>query len=222
MNVQEATPLTDRREGAQRSAAEAACSDERWLVAQAKAGSSNAFGELYEHHRLRIYRTAYRILGNRQDAEDAAQRSFQRALTNLAKFREYSTFATWVTRIAINEALMLLRQRRANMPFQENNDGIQTCSVLEPADKGPTPEQALAEKERRAAVLRAISHLREGSRTVVFLRELQGLTSAEIAQRLGLTVSAVKARAYHARCCLRRHFDRNTRLRELRSDRNAK
>ncbi len=208
MNVQEATPLTERRGGVQRSASEAASSDERWLVAQAKAGSSNAFGELYEHHRLRIYRTAYRILRNREDAEDAAQRSFQRALANLAKFREHSTFATWVTRIAINEALMLLRQRRTNIPFQGNNDGIQTCSVLEPADKGLTPEQALAETERRAAVLRAISDLREGLRTVVFLRELQGLTSAEIARRLGLTVSAVKARAYHARRCLRKHLER--------------
>jgi RNA polymerase sigma-70 factor (ECF subfamily) len=79
--------------------------------------------------------------------------------------------------------------------------------VLDPADKGPTPEQALAETERRAAVLQAISYLRESLRTVVLLRELQGLTSAETARRLGLTVTAVKARTFRARRHLRKYLE---------------
>ena len=102
---------------------------------------------------------------------------------------------------------MLLRQRRANTRLQENNDDTKATSVLDPADKGPTPEQTFAETERRAAVLQAISHLRESLRTVVLLRELQGLTSAETAQRLGLTVSAVKARTFHARRYLRKYLE---------------
>ena len=208
MNVREATPLTERRERAHCGAGEAPSKDERWLVTQAKSGSSTAFGELYDRHRLKIYHTAFRILRNRQDAEDAVQRSFQRAFTHLRRFREESTFSTWVTRIAINDALMLLRQRRANTRLRENNDDTDTPSVLDPADNGPTPEQALAETERRAAVLQAISHLRESLRTVVLLRELQGLTSAETARRLGLTVSAVKARTFHARRHLRQHLER--------------
>jgi len=208
MNVQETTPLSERRGNEQHGAAETDFSDEHWLVAQAKAGSSNAFGELYEHHRLRIYHAAFRILRNRQDAEDAVQRSFQRAFLNLGKFREDSTFSTWITRIAINDALMLLRQRRATAPFEDNNVDTETGYVLDSADKGHTPEQAFAETERRAAVLRAISHLREGLRAVVLLRELQGLTSSETARRLGLTVSAVKARTFHARRHLRRHLER--------------
>src|SRR6266849_3332100 len=108
MNVQEATPLAERREGAHCGTGEAATTDERRLVTQAKSGSSTAFGELYDRHRLRIYHTTFRILRNRQDAEDAedaVQRSFQRAFTNLCRFREDSTFSTWVTRIAINDAL---------------------------------------------------------------------------------------------------------------------
>src|SRR5258708_14197254 len=153
MNVQEAILRTERQEAAQHSAAETASTEDRWLVAQAKSGSSNAFGELYERHRLRIYRTAFRILRNPQDAEDAAQRSFQRVLTNLARFREDATFTTWVTRIAINEALMLLRQRRTDTPLQENTDDYQARFVRDPADKGPTPEQAFVETERRAAPL---------------------------------------------------------------------
>lgn len=212
MKVQDATPLTEQQEGAHCSTGETPSTDERWLVTQAKSGNSTAFGELYERHRLRIYRTAFRILRNRQDAEDTVQRSFQRAFINLCRFREDSAFSTWVTRIAINDALMLLRQRRANTPFQENNDDTERPSVLDLTDKAPTPEQALAENELRAAGSHAISHLRESLRTVVLLRELQGLTSVETAQRLGLTASAVKARTFHARRYLRRHFEREYKL----------
>src|SRR5258708_38310892 len=179
------------------------------LVAQAKSGRSSAFGELYDLHRVRIYHTAFRILRNRQDSEDATQRSFQRAFTNLGRFREDSTFSTWVTRIAINEALIMLRHRRADKPVQGNNiDDMEGSSVLNLADKGLTPEQALVENELRVAVIHAISYLRKSLRIVVLLRELQGLTSAETARRLGLTVSAVKARTFHAKRYLRKHLER--------------
>ena len=181
------------------------------LVAQAKSGRSSAFGKLFELHRVRIYHTAFRILRNRQDAEDVTQRSFQRAFTNLGGFREDSTFSTWVTRIAINEALMMLRHRRADKAVQGIDD-TEGSFVLDLADKALTPEQAFSENELRAAVIHAISNLRENLRTVVLLRELQGLTSAETARRLGLSVSAVKVRAFHARRCLRRHFEREYKL----------
>ncbi len=202
MNVQEATPRTERREGLCRSTAKATLTDEPLLVAQAKSGRSSAFGELYERHRLRVYHTAFRILRNRQDAEDAAQQSFQRAFTNLGRFREDSAFSTWVTRIAINEALMMLT------PLSEtNNDDVNATSVLNLADERPNPEQALAENEDRAAVTYAISRLRENLRTVALLRELQELSNAETARRLGLTVTAVKARTFHARRHLRQYFE---------------
>src|ERR1700676_994766 len=169
MNVQKAISLTELQEGTRSNVAKAASTDERLLVAQAKSGRSSAFGKLYELHRVGIYHAAFRILRNRQDAEDAVQRSFQRAFTNLCRFREDSTFSTWVTRIAINDALMLLRQRRANKRLQENNDDTKPTSVFDPADKGPTPEQALAENELRATVIRAISRLRKSLRIVVLL-----------------------------------------------------
>jgi RNA polymerase sigma factor, sigma-70 family len=213
MSVQEATPLTERRKGTQGSATKAASTDDRLLVAEAKSGCSNAFGELYERHRLRICRTAFRILRNQEDAEDAAQRAFQRAFASFGRFREDSTFSTWVTRIAINEALMLLRQRRPNTPLLEgNSDGGDAHSIFDLTDKGPTPEEILAAKDLRATVTQAISHLRESLRTVVYLRELQELTSSETARRLGLTVGAVKARVFHARRHLRRHFEKDYKL----------
>lgn len=110
--------------------------DEQVLVMQAKSGHSSAFGELYERHRLKIYRSAFRILRNPQDAEDAMQQSFQGAFTNVNRFRENSAFATWMTRIAINEALMMLRRRRVTTLFLEtNNDEIDL------ADDHPTPNK---------------------------------------------------------------------------------
>lgn len=214
MKVQKATPSAERRELRRRSPANSAPTDERLLVEQAKSGCSNAFGELYERHRLRTYQIAVRILGNRQDAEDAVQRSFQRAFTNLSRFREASAFSTWVTRIAINEALMFLRQRRAPTPLShsDNADG-QAPSLLDPPDEHPTPEQLLAHNELRSVLLQAISGLRENLRIVVLLKELQGLTSEETARRLGLTVSAVKARIFHARRYLRRYLEQKLKLR---------
>src|SRR5271167_4798439 len=88
VNVEEATLQDDRLECTHSGDGKSASAGERWLVAQAKSGSSSAFGELYERHRLRTYHTAFRILRNRQDAEDAVQRSFQRVFTNLCRFRE--------------------------------------------------------------------------------------------------------------------------------------
>jgi RNA polymerase sigma-70 factor (ECF subfamily) len=209
MNLPDVTLVTERRKRVPRSTPETASTDERLLVAQAKAGRTSAFGELYERHRLKIYRTALRILRNQEDAEDSAQRSFQRAFTNLGRFRQDSTFSTWVTRIAINEALMLLRQRRAHPSLSEDNSHLyEESRTFDLRDDGPSPEEILGKNELRAAVTQAISRLRESLRTVVLLREVQGLTSSETAQRLGLSVGAVKARTFHARRHLRRHLER--------------
>lgn len=186
-----------------------AAADEPWLVAQAKSGQAGAFRALYERHSSKIYRSAFRILRNQQDAKDAVQRSFQRAFTNLVRFREDSSFSTWMTRIAINEALMPLRQRRLDKVVSEEEDeGSDAHRALVPTDKQPTPEQALAKKEIHGAIVRAILKLRPTLQVVVVLREMRGLTNEETARHLGLTVSAVKARTYHANRHLRRHLER--------------
>ena len=185
-------------------------SDEPALVARAKSGHDDAFGELYNRHQRRAYRTAFRILRNQQDAEDAVQRAFQRALVNLQRFREDSTFSTWLTRIVVNDALMLLRQRRRREPLFENSvQDEQEDRGVEIADGRPTPEDLFCERERSATVRQAVAGLRKTLRVVVLQGELQGLTSAETARHLGLTVSAVKARTFHARRFLRKHLERS-------------
>jgi RNA polymerase sigma-70 factor, ECF subfamily len=207
----EVQPEVNSLDGLPHTAGSQDLRDERRLVTRAKSGHEDAFGELYERHRLKAYRTALRILRNQQDAEDAVQRGFQRALVNLQRFREDSTFSTWLTRIVINEALILLRQRHRREPLHENSvDAEQGGVGREIADGRPTPEEILCERERRATLQQAIGALRENLRVVVLHRELQGLTSAETARRLGLTVSAVKARTFHARRFLRKHLERNS------------
>lgn len=191
-------------------------SDEHSLVAKAKLGYDDAFGELYNRHQGKAYCTALRIVRNQQDAEDAMQRAFQRALVNLQQFRQGSTFSTWLTRIVINEALMLLRERRKRQPRYENDvDAEQGNGAREIADGGPTPEEIFCESERRAALLQAIGRLRKNLRIVVLHRELKGLTSAETARLLGLTVTAVKARSFHARRFLRKNLERKLGRSEL-------
>ena len=209
MNLQRTMPVTKYLERSHSYSPESTGEDDRLLVGEAKSGHGSAFEALYERHRSKIYRIAFRILRNQQDAEDAVQRCFQRAFTSLALFREDSTFSTWVTRIGINEALMLLRQRRPNRALSEKGtDGTgATCSLDIPDDR-PTPEQAVAQAEIRSAVTHAISKLRRNLRVVVLLREVHGLTSAEIAQRLNLSVAAVKGRTFHARRHLRRQLER--------------
>jgi RNA polymerase sigma-70 factor, ECF subfamily len=182
-----------------------------FLVTQSKSGSSIAFGKLYERHWPKTYSTVLRVLRNQQDAEDAVQQSFQHAFSNLTRFREDSSFSTWLTRIAINEALMLLRRRRFSQPLRETS--LETESgqgVAEVVDDRPTPEDILCESERRKALLQAVAQLRQNLRIVVHHRDLQGLTTEETAQLLGLTVNAVKARTFHARRFLRKHFERQS------------
>ena len=210
MSVRQAATLTASPESLRGSIGDTAGNDECLLVTEAKSGSSTAFGELYERHSMRIYRTAFRLLRNQQDAEDAAQRSFQRAYMNLSRFRGDSTFSTWLTRIVMNEALMLLRQRRSITRLFER-DGHDHCdyesSISSLADKAPTPEEMFARNELRAALVQAVSCLRKNLRIVV-LPQLQGLTVRESARHLGLSVAAVNARAFHAKQCLRQELER--------------
>lgn len=184
--------------------------EEQGLVAKAKAGDAEAFGELYERHRCKTHSIAYRILRDYHEAEDAVQRAFQCAFVNLSRFREDSAFSTWVTRIAINEALMMLRHKRTNTRLPENEGGGAHSSVDLP-DKRPSPEQVFAQTELSSSVIHAVSKLRRSLRVVVVLREIHGLTNAETARHLGLTVAAVKARTFHARRHLRKHFERTPR-----------
>jgi RNA polymerase sigma-70 factor, ECF subfamily len=179
---------------------------EKQLIAAAKAGIRATFGELYERHAKKVFRVIHRILRNREDAEDAAQECFLNAFVHLKDFDGRSQFATWLTRIAINAALMKLRKNRGarEVPMQEPTPSFESVAQREFLDDAPDPEETYRLRERREILTTAILGLRARTRSVVELHQLQERSLGETSQILGISTAAVKARMFHARVALRR------------------
>ena len=175
------------------------------LVAGAKTGDARAFELLVQRHGGRIFSLAQRITRNREDAEDAVQQSFQKAFIHLKKFEGGSLFSTWLTRIAINEALMLLRRKRGSreVPIAESTTEGETALLLDIPDSGPNPEDSCLQREQERILSAAVSELTPGMRKAIELRELGELSTRETARVMGLSVGAVKARVFHGRRKLR-------------------
>ena len=171
------------------------------VVLQAMNNDLSAQAELFTHYRLQLYRRAYSILRNREDAEDALQDCWLRALSNLPSFRGRSSFSTWLTRIVITSALMILRKkRRARQVSADLLDEAASMSLIHQIpDASPNPEQHCAAAERRRIVNLAIRGLAPRIKAAVELGQLQELSLKETARGLGISVSAAKARLFHAR-----------------------
>ena len=181
-----------------------AVSDER-LVAVAKMGHGAAFDELYKRHAERMFRTTHRITRNREDAEDALQECFLNAFLHLRSFDGRSRFSTWLTRIAMNAALMKLRKNRGarDLPLVELAEASELRPEQRLADPAPNPEECYAKSEREAILRDEIAKLRPTIRKAVEI-QLQDSSSYETAEILGLSLTAVKAQLFHARTALRR------------------
>ncbi len=179
--------------------------DEGRLVAEAKAGNYAAFEELVNRYEKKIYRLGLNITGNPEDAEEVLQEAFLKAFEHLPEFREDSRFYTWIVRIAVNEGLMKLRKRRSDrsVPIEDSVDDEGDVMPREFADWRPNPEEQLARSELEMILSQAAHSLPPTFRTVFFLRDVEGLSTQETAEMLGLTVSAVKARLFRARMHLR-------------------
>jgi RNA polymerase sigma-70 factor (ECF subfamily) len=175
------------------------------LVAAAVRGHNQAFEILVGRYRQRILNIAVRYTRNREDAEDIAQQSFQKAFVHLQQFEGNSSFSTWLTRIAINEALMWLRRRRVSseMPIQESHTNGETTQVLDFPDSGPNPEDGYLQRERERILSEAMNELTPAMRKAIQLRELGELSTEETARVMGLSVQAVKGRVFHGRRKLR-------------------
>jgi len=178
---------------------------EEALVSMAKLGDSDAFVELGKLHSNRILRTIYRITRNWHDAEDALQDAMLKAFSHLKDFQEKSSFSTWLTRIAINSALMILRKKRGcyEIPFDGVDDSGDNYERWEATSPAENPESRLARKEREDLLRDAIIRLPLLLREVVELRQARGYSTREIAQALGISVPAVKSRLSRARVTLR-------------------
>ncbi|MDQ1406070.1 MAG: polymerase sigma-70 factor, subfamily [Acidobacteriaceae bacterium] len=178
---------------------------EGMLVTAAKRGNAPALEELVLRHERRVFAVAQRITNNREDAEDVVQETFHKVFLHLDSFQEKSRFSTWLTRIAMNEAFMLLRRRRG--VFEDLPDSTDEAAKSESeifVDQRPNPEEACAQREHTQLLSEAINRLGPTVRTAILLRDIQERSVEEAAQILGTTRSAVKARVFQGRRKLRR------------------
>jgi RNA polymerase sigma-70 factor, ECF subfamily len=185
--------------------------DEYAFLVAAKSGDSAAFEFLCKQSANMIFRVARRMMRNNEDAEDVLQESFQQAFIHLNRFNGDSRFSTWLSRIAINAALMKLRKKQhlADVSLDEPPETEQWSSHLEVQDQGLNPEQLYAQRERQRILSTAMKELTPGTRKAIELRELDERSSEETAQIMGISVGAVKTRLFHGRRKLRerlKHF----------------
>jgi RNA polymerase sigma factor (sigma-70 family) len=176
------------------------------LVQAAKNGHSMAFNTLSERYRQQLFRAAHRITRSCEDAEDAVQDALLRAFVHMTDFDGRSSFGTWLTRIAINSALMILRKKRASLEIAtDRNDEFAADGPRHViTDQGPNPEMRYAQSEAESVLMKAIGNLRPTLRVVVQIQQLQERSLRETAEALGITLTATKGRLFHARNALRR------------------
>ena len=179
--------------------------DDAALVTAAASGSNEAFEVLVRRHQARILRVAWRFTRNREDAEDITQQTFQKAFVHFRQFQGNSSFSTWLTRIAMNEAFMWLRRKRAlsEVPIEESSTNNETAVALDFPDLGPNPEDSCIQRERERILSAAINELMPGMRTAIQLRGIGELSTEETAHVMGISVESVKGRVFHARKKLR-------------------
>jgi RNA polymerase sigma-70 factor (ECF subfamily) len=184
--------------------------DESALVAQARAGDSQAFTELVNHYERKIYRLAKNITQNNEDAEDVLQEAFLKAYEHLDTFQGNSKFYTWIVRIAVNEALMKLRKRKSDrtVPLDEPMELGEETVEREIAVWEDNPEQRYSREEMQRILDEAVDTLKPDFRTVFVLRDIEELSTEEAAEALGISIAAVKSRLLRARLALREKLTR--------------
>jgi RNA polymerase sigma-70 factor (ECF subfamily) len=173
--------------------------DERALIQRCIAGDATAFEPLVEKYRQRVWRLAYQVLHDREEAWDVAQEAFVRAFHSLPSFRGQSAFYTWLFRITVNVATDRHRQRGA----QARAFGPERVSEEEWArttpDPGGGPEQQAARKEQRERIRSALNALPPKARTIIMLSDVEGLSYREIAEVLNCPIGTVMSRLHNAR-----------------------
>lgn len=171
--------------------------DERLLIEQAKKGDADAFAQLYLEQAPRVYALCLRMCGNDADAQDAVQEVMLKAWRHLGRFRQHSSFSTWLYRIALNTCRDMLRRQKTPAVSIElmEESGRQLCH--------PGFEDASA---RRQELEQALARLSYSHRMMVVLRDIQGLSYEEIAGTLHLPVGTVRSRLNRARTQLRQIY----------------
>jgi RNA polymerase sigma-70 factor (ECF subfamily) len=180
------------------------------LVARVRGGDVLAYDTLVRKYDRQIFRIAQHITQNREDAEDVMQDAFLKAYEKLDQFQGNSKFYTWLVRIAVNESLMRLRKRRTGkmVSIDEEIETEEGSVPRDLADWAPDPEQNYNQAELSEILRKTIQGLPQGFRIVFVLRDVEGLSTEETAETLGLSIPAVKSRLLRARLQLRERLSR--------------
>jgi RNA polymerase sigma-70 factor (ECF subfamily) len=183
--------------------------DEAALIDRCRKGDSAAFDCLVSAHAPRVFNLAYRMLGSRQDAEDAAQEAFLRAYSSLGKFRQGAKFSTWLHRITVNVCLDELKRRGSRpQPFsslqdEQRGNPAEPTEILCPAGSGQDPAEIAVRRAEQEEIEQALFSLPAHQRAVVVMCDIEGLTYEEAAEALNTGVGTVKSRLHRARERLR-------------------
>jgi RNA polymerase sigma-70 factor (ECF subfamily) len=174
------------------------------LVRRALARDETAVRAIMQANNRRLYRLARGILRNDSEAEDVVQEAYVRAFTHLESFRGDSSLSTWLSRIAMNEALGRLRRRRPAVELDSLPQGALEAEIIQfPLSAAADPEKSMAQREIQAVVERAIDELPEPFRLVFITRAIEGMNVEETAEILSLKPETVKSRLHRARNMLR-------------------
>jgi len=171
------------------------------VVAQVLRGQTALFEILMRRYNERVYRAARAIVRDEKEAEDVMQQAYVSAYAHLRQFSGQARFSTWLTRIAVHEALARVRRRGRYEPFDENGP---TMEALMRPTTTVDPERQAFSAELRALLESAIDRLADGAREVFVLRDVEGLSTAEVAEALDVSEDVVKTRLSRARAALRR------------------
>ena len=180
-------------------------SDEQ-VVAQVLEGQTALFEVLMRRYNERVYRAARAIVRDDKEAEDVMQQAYVSAYSHLRQFNGQARFSTWLTRIAINEALARVRRQGRYEPFDESSN----VKDFRMPDSTRDPERAAFAGELRALLESAVDRLPDGAREAFVLRDVEGLSTAEAAESLGVSEDVVKTRLSRARAALRRDLMERT------------
>ena len=184
-------------------AAVSVMSDEE-VVRRVRAGETALFEVIMRRYNQRLFRVTRSILGNDGEAEDVTQDAYVRAYMHLDQFEGRAQFSTWLTKIAVHEALARLRARRRLVDIDAPSGSVEDGMNLE--SKAPSPEQEVLNHTIRIVLETAVDRLPETYRSVFMLREVEGMSTAETADCLDLSEEAVKVRLHRARSLLRKQI----------------
>ena len=170
-----------------------------------RSGNRSEIARLVDAHSTQIYRLGLKMLANRQDAEDVLQNTFLKAIQALPKFEGRSSLSTWLYRIAVNESLMLIRQRKPELDLssQAEDDEYDEPFLTQFTDWCCLPESELLSSEAQNHLDKAVQELSEKLRLVFILRDIEKLSITETSETLNISEAAVKTRLLRARLELR-------------------